>query len=78
MSASNFIITRTVDDGLPADTKIITRGMMRERAVELAVIGGAEPHEVSKAQWEQAKSELVARHVGRPPQASIGQARHEK
>jgi len=37
----------------------ITRGMVRERAAELAVINGHPAHEVSKSEWEQAKRELT-------------------
>jgi hypothetical protein len=38
----------------------VTRKMVRERAVELAGINGRTPQEASKADWEQAKSELTA------------------
>jgi hypothetical protein len=37
----------------------VTRGMVRERAVELAVINGHSSQEVSKSDWEQAKRELT-------------------
>src|SRR5580704_2714588 len=37
----------------------ITRKMVRERAVELAVINGRSAQEVSKSDWEQAKRELT-------------------
>ena len=37
----------------------VTRKMVRERAVELAIINGHSPHEVSKSDWEQAKRELT-------------------
>src|SRR5512145_2439320 len=37
----------------------VTREMVRERAVELAVINGRSAQEVSKADWEQAKRELT-------------------
>jgi hypothetical protein len=36
----------------------VTRGMVRERAVELAVISGHAAQDVSKGDWEQAKREL--------------------
>lgn len=36
-----------------------TRAMVRERAVELAVINGRSAPEVSKADWDQAKRELT-------------------
>ena len=37
----------------------VTRKMVRERAVELAIMNGHSPHEVSKSDWEQAKRELT-------------------
>ena len=37
----------------------VTRKMVRERAVELAVINGRPFQEVSKSDWEQAKRELT-------------------
>ncbi|HEV2454572.1 MAG TPA: hypothetical protein VGY98_09935 [Verrucomicrobiae bacterium] len=37
----------------------VTRKMVRERAVELAVINSRSAQEVSKADWEQAKRELT-------------------
>jgi hypothetical protein len=37
----------------------VTRGMVRERAVELAVINGRSAHEASQTDWEQAKRELT-------------------
>src|SRR5208282_3181489 len=39
----------------------VTRKMVRERAVELAVINGRSMQEVSAADWEQAKSELTGK-----------------
>jgi hypothetical protein len=37
----------------------VTHKMVRERAVELAVINGRSAQEVSKSDWEQAKRELT-------------------
>jgi len=37
----------------------VTRKLVRERAVELAVIDGRSAPEVSKSDWEQAKRELT-------------------
>ncbi|HEY5043018.1 MAG TPA: hypothetical protein VIK53_13560 [Verrucomicrobiae bacterium] len=37
----------------------VTRQMVRERAVELAVINGRSMHDTSKSDWEQAKRELT-------------------
>ena len=36
----------------------VTRGMVRKRAVELALINGHSAHEVSKSDWDQARREL--------------------
>jgi hypothetical protein len=44
----------------------VTPKMVRERAVELAVINGRSLREVSESDWEQAKSELT----GKPDAAS--------
>jgi hypothetical protein len=37
----------------------VTRGMVKERAVELALINGRTALEVSQSDWEQAKGELT-------------------
>ena len=37
----------------------VTLGMVKERAVELALINGRTAQEVSQSDWEQAKSELT-------------------
>jgi len=37
----------------------VTRGMVKERAVELALINGRTALEVSQSDWEQARSELT-------------------
>lgn len=37
----------------------VTRGMVRERAVELAGIDGRSPQDVTKSDWDQAKRELL-------------------
>ena len=37
----------------------VTRKMVRERAVELAIINGRSAQDVSKSDWEQAKRELT-------------------
>ena len=37
----------------------VTRKMVRQRAVELAIINGRSAQEVSKSDWEQAKRELT-------------------
>jgi len=64
MNTRSIIVTHTLPDENPTDnpeaTRIVTRGMMRNRAVELAVMNGRLPHEASKGDWEDAKRELVA------------------
>jgi hypothetical protein len=42
----------------------VTRKMVRERAVELAVINGRSANDVSKSDWEQAKQELTGKPDG--------------
>jgi hypothetical protein len=37
----------------------VTRKMVRERALELAVINGRSPQQVSKSDWDQARQELT-------------------
>ena len=39
----------------------VTRKMVRERAVELAVINGRSAQDVAKSDWEQAKQELTGK-----------------
>ena len=41
-----------------ADLGRVTRKMIRERAVELAIDSGRAEQDTSKADWEQAKQEL--------------------
>ena len=45
--------------GNSAGIGTVTRKMVRERAVEMAVINGRSEQEVSKSDWEQAKRELT-------------------
>lgn len=64
MNPYNIIVTHTtVDDEESAirsdQPRFVTRGMMRERAVQLAVTCGRLPHEASKADWEAAKREVI-------------------
>lgn len=37
----------------------VTRGMVKDRAAELAVINGRSPQDVTKTDWDQAKRELT-------------------
>ena len=65
MNNLNIIVTHTHDDeplsGNPEQVGIVTRGMVRNRAVELAVMNGRLPQDASKADWEDAKRELVGK-----------------
>jgi hypothetical protein len=54
LPAAQFTITEHSARGYA-----VTRGRVRERAVELAVIGGRAAHEASGSDWEQAKRELI-------------------
>ena len=49
----------------------VTRGMVRERAVELAVINGRFAHDASKTDWEQAKRELTGEPDADPKDAVL-------
>jgi hypothetical protein len=49
----------------------VTREMVRERAVELAVISGRTAREVSKSDWEQAKRELTGGPDMDPTEAAL-------
>jgi len=49
----------------------VTRKMVRERAVELAIIGGRSASEVSKSDWQQAKRELTGETDADPKEALL-------
>ena len=52
----------------------VTRKMVRERAIELAVINGRSAEEVSKSDWEQAKRELTGESNPDPNEAVLESA----
>lgn len=52
----------------------VTREMVRERAVELALINGRTALEVSKSDWEQAKRELTGEPDTDPKEAVLESA----
>jgi hypothetical protein len=52
----------------------VTRKMVRERAVELAVINGRSKQGVSKPDWEQAKRELTGEPDADPKEAALESA----
>ncbi len=52
----------------------VTRKMVRERAIELAVINGRSAREASKSDWEQAKRELTGEPDTDPKEAILESA----
>ena len=52
----------------------VNRAMVRERAIELAVINGRTAQEVSKDDWEQAKRELTGKSDEDPKQLLLEDA----
>ncbi len=52
----------------------VTRAMVRERAVELALINGRTALEVSQSDWEQAKRELTGEPNTEPNEAVLDAA----
>jgi hypothetical protein len=52
----------------------VTRKMIQERAIELAVINGRSAKEVSKSDWEQAKRELTGEADTDPKEAILESA----
>jgi hypothetical protein len=52
----------------------VTRKMVRERAVELAVINGRSAQDVSKSDWEHAKRELTGEPEIGPKEAILESA----
>jgi hypothetical protein len=56
----------------------VTRKMVRERAVELAVISGRSAQAVSKTDWEQAKRELTGEPDIDPKEAILEAAPESK
>ena len=48
-----------------------TRQMVRERAVELAIVNGRSAQEVSKSDWDQAKLELTGETDADPKEAVL-------
>ena len=52
----------------------VTRKMVRERAVELAVINGRSAQDVSKSDWEKAKRELTGDSDPDPNEAVLESA----
>jgi len=59
----------TADDSNEDSDKstMVSRGMMRRRAIELAMNDGRSALEASKSDWEQAKQELSESDAGMMP-----------
>lgn len=55
----------------PASGGPASRGMLRERAVELALLDGRTAQEVSKADWDEARRELTGELEADPKQAFL-------
>ena len=53
------LLMKTASPANPADIGKVTRGMLRERAFEVASVEGRAPQDASKSDWEQAKQELM-------------------
>src|SRR6202142_2871447 len=52
----------------------VTRKMVRERGIELAVINGRSAQDVSKSDWEQARRELTGEPDTDPKEAILESA----
>ena len=52
----------------------VTRRMVRERAIELAVMDGRSAQEVSKSDWQQARRELTGQPDTDPKEAMLESA----
>lgn len=57
--------------GHSAGLGTVTRSMVRERAVELAVINGRSAPDVTESDWEQAKRELTGQPDQDPQEALL-------
>jgi hypothetical protein len=70
--------TNPLKDGIISENSngagTVTRKMVRERAVELAIINGRTAQEVSKSDWEQAKQELTGEPDMDPKEAILESA----
>ena len=70
--------TNPLKQGLLTENSVgmgtVTRKMVRTRAVELAIINGRSPEQVSKSDWEQAKRELTGGPEKDPKEALLESA----
>ena len=70
---TNFLKDGTLTDN-SAGLGTVTRQMLRERAVALAVVNGRSAQEVSKSDWEQAKLELTGEPDTNPEETVLESA----
>jgi hypothetical protein len=70
--------TNPLKDGILTDNSVgvgtVTHQMVRERAVELAIINGRSSKHVSKSDWEQARRELTGKPDADPKEAALESA----
>jgi len=75
---TNPLTTNPLKEGALTENSVgigtVTREMVRERAVELAVINGRSAQDVSKSDWEQAKRELTGESDTDPKEAVLESA----
>jgi len=55
----NNLLMNCDPSGNSAGPANVTRGMLRARAVELAILNGGAAQDVSNSEWEQAKLEMT-------------------
>ena len=55
---NHLLLTEDTSNINSYDSGPVTRGMIRKRAIELAMIDGRSALEASKSDWEQAKQEF--------------------
>lgn len=55
---NTLLLTENDMEGNSHDSGTLTRGMMRKRAIEIAMSDGRSALEASKSDWEQAKQEF--------------------
>ena len=55
---NTLLLKADATNGTADESTTVTRGMMRKRAIELAMNDGRSALETSKSDWEQAKQEF--------------------
>jgi hypothetical protein len=78
MPGNNPMKTNPLKDGALTENSAgigtVNREMVRQRAVELAIINGRTDQDASKADWEQAKRELTGEPDTDPKDATLESA----